>query len=186
MLEPASVLTCTQQYGHDICITSYSWLHTNVRKLSQNTFKKMHHPVCEIWLAHNGGSSRPLTLQHHLILILKWPPLRAASKHPSRFVMQSCTSCILLLSTGRLAFVYKAKKTCLLTCLKISQNTLGHIHRIVHGAIVTYSIYPSQTRKFSETLSDCTSLHWVSFQWRGARQQNKVSFGIDSNDNLEL
>lgn len=97
------------------------------------TLQKMHHPVCEIWLARKIGSSQPRTILHHLILILTWPPLTAASKNPLRFVMQSSTNCFLLLSTGRLVFVYKAKKTSRFQCLKVSQNTLGHIHRIVHG-----------------------------------------------------
>lgn len=138
------------------------------------TLQKMHHPVCEIWLARKIGSSQPRTILHHLILILTWPPLTAASKHPLRFVMQSSTNCFLLLSTGRLVFVYKAKKTCRFPCLKISQNTLGHIHRIVRGVRCSNFV----------TLRASAFRLAVSFQRHGARWQNEVSLVVDDNDDL--
>lgn len=74
MLKTTSVLANIQQYGHDICVTWYARLHTNVRKFSQNTYQKMRHPVCEIWLARKRGSSQPLTILHHPILLLITTP----------------------------------------------------------------------------------------------------------------
>lgn len=113
------MLTNTLQYAHNNCVTSCSWLQRNAGKMLQNLPWKMHHPVCEIWLACNRARGSPLRFfitqyqcsHDHPFYSCKWT---------SRWDL-SCSfvqPCFLLLSTGRLVFVYKAKKTCLSHMLK--------------------------------------------------------------------